>query len=489
MASNSSLNSDYGKTWGAGSSSSKSSSSGSSSSSKSSSSSSSKSSSSPKSSGGGSSSGNKGYAYTDKYGFSHVVGDYNTAQQYAAPSTGVYDYAGKYGGGYALDNDNNRIALNTPGVIPYGNDVRDKVNTNFTSTGLGGIASPLIPSAPKLNTTTPLIPSATVAASAPKLTPLPTTGGYQSHLSWFGSPQSYAEAIKSKEAAGLTLDDPVAAAAFKRDYASLFSPLIPAAQTQEFQYSKLIPDLPPMPKYDVYTPKAFDAARDYTPPSIGGGDITWLPTNQAIAQFNQNEQNQYNASLNGYNSQYDQWKGQYNIAWQQQQELQRQKEYAAELAAKAKTLETEAKQDAYNQALKRLEATGRVLTDADAKILGMPKGATTLEYQATQYELKKPYYNPNSGGGGSGGSEKQSDWEGAIYSTADYYKSGKDYLADLERYKQPIISKVGVNGYRRLVEDAYNMGTGSKFTPGGNPMFTYENGSPLGTALKNAGAL
>lgn len=98
--------------------------------------------------------------------------------------------------------------------------------------------------------------------------------------------------------------------------------------------------------------------------------------------------------------------------------------------------------------------------------------------------------NRRNTGGGSSGNAKQSDWEGAIYGTADYYASSEDYLADLDRYKQQIVGLVGVAGYRRLVNDAQNMeSAGSKFKPGGNSNFTYGNGSPLGTALYNSGVL
>jgi len=96
---------------------------------------------SPSYSSGGSSSGNKsngstyqtnisnnnntfkggGYAYVDQYGFPHVVSDYKTAQDYAKKGTSVYQYDGKYGGGYALDNQNYRIPLNLPGAQMYGN--------------------------------------------------------------------------------------------------------------------------------------------------------------------------------------------------------------------------------------------------------------------------------------------------------------------------------------------------------------------------------
>lgn len=83
---------------------------------------------------GGSSSGvtqtDKGYAYVDKYGFSHVVADLSTAQEYSADGN-VQQYFGNYGGGYALDNKGNRVAVSMPGVIPYGNDERDKYITSY----------------------------------------------------------------------------------------------------------------------------------------------------------------------------------------------------------------------------------------------------------------------------------------------------------------------------------------------------------------------
>ncbi len=65
---------------------------------------------------------NMGYAYTDKYGFSHVVKDYETA----VDNTGngkVYEFKGRYAGGYAIDKDNNRAGLKLPGAVAYGNDV------------------------------------------------------------------------------------------------------------------------------------------------------------------------------------------------------------------------------------------------------------------------------------------------------------------------------------------------------------------------------
>lgn len=63
-----------------------------------------------------------GWAYIDKYGFSHVVSDYKTAAEFKKPQTSIYSYNGKFGGGYALDEENNRLRVPIPGEKPYDND-------------------------------------------------------------------------------------------------------------------------------------------------------------------------------------------------------------------------------------------------------------------------------------------------------------------------------------------------------------------------------
>lgn len=59
-----------------------------------------------------------GYAYIDKYGFSHVVSSRETAEQYAAPGTTISEYGGSFYGGYARDEQGERVSL---GGVPYGN--------------------------------------------------------------------------------------------------------------------------------------------------------------------------------------------------------------------------------------------------------------------------------------------------------------------------------------------------------------------------------
>lgn len=59
-----------------------------------------------------------GYAYIDKYGFSHVVSSRETAEKYAAPGTTISEYGGSFYGGYARDEQGERVSL---GGVPYGN--------------------------------------------------------------------------------------------------------------------------------------------------------------------------------------------------------------------------------------------------------------------------------------------------------------------------------------------------------------------------------
>lgn len=77
-----------------------------------------------------------GYAYTDKYGFPHVVSDIGTARQYAKPDTDVYGYTGSYGGGYATNPEGGRVALGLPGAINFGNVHADRLTGRNLDTGL-----------------------------------------------------------------------------------------------------------------------------------------------------------------------------------------------------------------------------------------------------------------------------------------------------------------------------------------------------------------
>jgi hypothetical protein len=79
-----------------------------------------------------------GYAYKDKYGFSHVVADKATADKYSGDGD-IQEYNGVYRNGYARDKSGARVAVDMPGVQDYGNNHEDQGATRYV--GLDGSAS------------------------------------------------------------------------------------------------------------------------------------------------------------------------------------------------------------------------------------------------------------------------------------------------------------------------------------------------------------
>lgn len=62
-----------------------------------------------------------GFAYIDKYGFTHVVEDFRTAMVYSADGN-LYVYEGEYSGGVATDSRGNRYYLKSiPNSVNFGN--------------------------------------------------------------------------------------------------------------------------------------------------------------------------------------------------------------------------------------------------------------------------------------------------------------------------------------------------------------------------------
>ncbi len=66
-----------------------------------------------------------GWACIDKCGFSHVVSEYKTTMDFKKSGTSIYSYNGKFGRGYALDEENNRLRVLVPGKKPYDNDMNE----------------------------------------------------------------------------------------------------------------------------------------------------------------------------------------------------------------------------------------------------------------------------------------------------------------------------------------------------------------------------
>jgi hypothetical protein len=77
----------------------------------------------------------------------------------------------------------------------------------------------------------------------------------------------------------------------------------------------------------------------------------------------------------------------------------------AKVAAQ-QSAQNESAQTQYEQAFKMFETTGTA-SGWVAQALGLPEGATTRQYLDTLYDVGKPYYSPNSGGGSGGSTANQ----------------------------------------------------------------------------------
>lgn len=138
--------------------------------------------------------GNKGYAYTDQYGFSHVVSNPATAQQYAKQGTGVKEYTGSFSGGYARTPEGGRISLALPGAVNYGNLDISKGDIGLADAGqyskhIGSTVGATQPTAqPVLASLQAAAAKATAAQGATQ-----QTMDWQQRLNWIGSNPSSPE--------------------------------------------------------------------------------------------------------------------------------------------------------------------------------------------------------------------------------------------------------------------------------------------------------
>ena len=128
----------------------------------------------------------------------------------------------------------------------------------------------------------------------------------------------------------------------------------------------------PLPQYQPYEPKPFVPQ---APPFriTSAGDETWTPTGAAIDAWQQQEMDR--------SAQYDKQFGiQYGIQQdvQERQRLAEQEAYNRRAAGQEAT--AQAQEAAYKQAYDRWNAAGVVVSDADAQILGVPKGTKTSDH-------------------------------------------------------------------------------------------------------------
>lgn len=165
---------------------------------------------------------------------------------------------------------------------------------------------------------------------------------YDGNISYFGSPAAYAQAIISK---GNNLSDPVAAAAFKKDYPQYFlgvtapgatvagppapssimpsaankpTPVLPTQQQITPKQTATIPEIqapiiPSAPKYDPYQRQDMQ----FTPGFRLGksGQETIVPTLSAKNQWNDQENQKAVDAYNQYMTIYEPWKVNTQNAW------------------------------------------------------------------------------------------------------------------------------------------------------------------------------
>lgn len=219
--------------------------------------------------------------------------------------------------------------------------------------------------------------------------------------------------------------------------ASLYPQPVTSQPQQDYNslvpMSQMLPDLPmpQAPEYDVYKPRTFDAERDWQAPDVNSRGITWVPTNTAINQFQQDEQAKYNASLNDYNAQRQNWSDQNTANWQQYLERQRQQE-------NTQNTQTAAKKAAYEQAFNRWSTAGVVLPGDDA-ILGVPAGTLTSDQKYRDASVAIDQANAataarKAASGGSGGSSATPGGAGLnnSISTSDAVKYGKQTATEIK---------------------------------------------------------
>jgi hypothetical protein len=99
-------------------------------------------------------------------------------------------------------------------------------------------------------------------------------------------------------------------------------------------------------------------------------------------------------------------------------------------AAAMQSAQSTQQQEVYKQATDMFKQLG-VANGWIATALGIPEGATTADYQKILYDVSKPYYSPNTGGGSSGASLTENQRVNALM---DVWKARGTAPKGLEAY-------------------------------------------------------
>jgi len=477
-----------------------------------------------------------GYAYVDKYGYPHVVSDYDNAKLRSA-SGDVYEYSGKYFGGYAYDDKGYRVPLDLPGAKPYGNDVA--LGRGYSSVPTGGVYSPLDGNGKTLNANfsgqlggLATIPAPLIQQGQADILPaqlslggsntiLPASAneaGFQQSPQWVGNVfpgatwNGDSRTITTKNGDTLIegvdfVINPDDNRAYVVEKQSAGTQVSGQGQGQGYTQNDPVGQLYQMiydmqanrqeapvyeqPDYSDLIPKPTKGVAI----TANAGDTVFTPTvryndrvEQIKARADSNAWNQYQARLNAYNSDQN----------AQQQMLSNLSSllpystltYAQQLDQQAG--QAKAEQDAYIEMYERAMDMWTVLgyvPEGLEEILGVPAGTPTSDYSYKQATLALNQYKAYNSGGSSGGSSgetkepksTQSELTGALMSAMGHYKTPADYQADLQRNKPQIVALVGTANYNYLFNDAQAAVDAGNAV---NPKFVPGTASPIRAMLE-----
>lgn len=479
----------------------------------------------------------QGYAYVDKYGFSHVVKDYDNALN-ASGDGNVYSYQGDYSGGYAYDNQGYRVPLNIEGSKPYGNDVArgrgyssvptdgvyspssgngKTLNADFSGQigGLATIPAPLV----KPQETAGIIPAALNSGNT--IIPASTEqAGYQQSPKWVGNAYPGAtwnadtRTITTKngdtliEGVDFTInpDDNRAyviekqtgvnggtgAGTYPQGGQTGFATDDPVGQIYQIilnmQNNREEAPVYEQPDYSDLIPKPTKGVAI----TANAGDTVFTPTVRYNDRVEQIKARADSNAWNQYQSQYNAYQNDRNAEQQMLSNLSSLLPYST--LTYAQQLDQQAQQAAaeqdsivamYENAMDMWKVLG-VVPEGLQDILGVPAGTPTSDYSYKQATLALNQYKASksgSGGGGGTGSDKvtQNDIIGDIMGSKQNYRTPADYKADLQRNQSKIVALVGLSNYKNLVGEAQSL------VDAGNEPFSGFTGGKLDYDTANGG--
>jgi len=332
-------------------------------------------------------------AYKDQYGYTHTTPNSDVAR--LAGVGDIFKYFGPVTNSGYVANDKGESMMNADPSSLGGS----KYTPKPLISGVGGISA-MLP--------TPTTTQSKAQVSAPQVN-LPTPQAQGGYLDSYGGLGGYAAGQQARYRQALSSGNTDLANRLQADASrvgyGLELPQVSQPATAQAANTLNMPlyDLPAAPTYDVYQPREFNQNKDWQAPDVNSRGITWVPTNQAINQFSQGEQNRYNASLNDYNNQRQNWSDQNNAYWQQSQEQQRRTE-------NQQTTQTAEKQQQLANLMGIIQLTGNVTSETSAAFkqltgFDLPPGLTAEQaMNQAQFALSQQKAASSGSGGGGGGS-------------------------------------------------------------------------------------